>query len=68
MKKVSEKIIKKSNGKFIRRMIQEEDVDLTLEEIERMERNADRQIELSRQIIEEMEEKKEHCKELRLLI
>jgi len=45
-----------------------EEVELTLEEIERMERNADKQIELSNQLISEMKEKKKHYLELRKLL
>lgn len=58
MQKISEKYIKRPNGKFILRTIQEEEVILTLEELERVQANCDKSILRAQRLITEMQEKK----------
>lgn len=58
----------KNNKTIIRRMVQEEEFELSLEEIERMERNANAQIDMANQLIVDMQAKLAQCVELRKLL
>ena len=68
MQKRTEKFIQKPNGKFIKRQIIEEDVTLSVEELDRMDTSCNREIERATNLIQEMQDKKVHISELRLLI
>ncbi len=76
MKKVSELFAKKSekivNGKkeivATRTLVQEESFVLSLEEIERMEKNANVRIEMANKEIETANDKLKECAKLRKLL
>ncbi|KKQ79262.1 MAG: hypothetical protein UT03_C0064G0005 [Candidatus Moranbacteria bacterium GW2011_GWD2_38_7] len=70
MKKIKEEFIKKStkDNIIIRRAIHEEEFELNLEIIERMEKNANVQISNAQQLIKEMQQKLEECQKLRELL
>lgn len=72
MKTRTEEFVKKNVDKkdktIIRRLIQEEEFQLNLEEIERMEKNANIQIVNANQVISEMNKKLTECQKLRKLL
>ena len=58
----------KKNKTFIRRLVHEEEVELSIEEIERMERNANAEIDRANLVISDMREKLVECSRLRTLL
>ena len=68
----TETFIKKSEDEndkiMIRQLIQEEEFELSLNEIERMERGANKQIEMSNEVITNMRNKLKECEKLRKLL
>jgi uncharacterized protein (UPF0335 family) len=72
MKTRIETFIKKTSDEkdntVIRRLVIEEEFKATIEEIERMEKNAQTQINNANSLIEEMNAKLEECQKLRDMI
>lgn len=67
-KKTEEVIDKKRKIIITRRLVHEEDFELSLEEIERMEKNANARIALANRDIEAANEKLEECQKLREML
>jgi len=72
MENRTEEFIKKNTDEkdmtIIRRLIQEEEFILSLEEIERMEKNAQVQIDNANQMILQMQMKLKECEKLRKIL
>ena len=60
--------VDKKDKKMIRRLVTEEEFELSLEEIERMERSANMQIEMANELIEDMQAKLAEYAKLRELL
>jgi len=68
MKRVKEEFVRKGDKIVIRRLIQEEEFKLSMEEIERMEKNANVRIEMANNELELANQKLEECKKLKDMI